>query len=133
MYPSVPIATTPSVPDRSNVLRMPQTINLLLDHASSGFARYYLGTQCSNSVKQSLLALRDSYAGAKENNQGPSHKRAFVPEWARRAKNRFAGAPGLHLPTLAMRCYLAEVFQEEMATITREANRANGVVAKAIA
>lgn len=133
MYPDVPIATSPSIINRSGFQRMPPVTEILLDHLSGRFARNVLGERCATEAAQAVARLRKAAEEAGDTSYRPPKQRKYVPSWAKRTKKRLATKPALDLPTLAMRSYLANAIDEEMSRTAATGNRSRRCVARAIA
>lgn len=114
MFPDVPFASRLSILRRSDVLAIPEATELVLDHLGSASARDVLGVQCANRVSEELTKLGKDKSIKSDSHGIVATKKSSSPVWAKQIKRRFDSPPDLHLPTLGMRSYLANVVQEEM-------------------
>lgn len=119
MYPEIPFATERSILKRTTFLAMPQSIELLLDHLCSDYARDVLGSLCAASASQAILKIREQQEIPAAGKSSLVLRKPQIPVWVKRLKRHLNAPPELQLPVLGMRSYLASLVHEEM---TKAAN-----------
>ena len=117
MYPEIPVATRRSIVSRPGFVANPMVQEILGDHLNSVYARNVLGARCATSAGNRIAKLAGSNTAAIDSAGRMDAGSSFVPRWVRNTKRRFAPAPKLDLPTIAMRSYLASVVESEMSEV----------------